>query len=80
MEKEKHKRVNYDKKKREVLKFIKDNTGRYKGTEIFWYCGLYKAPFDKIVDELEEEGLIKWNKTKQVWNYVSIYKRKNKKR
>ena len=67
----------YDKKKKEVLKFIKDNTGKYKGTEIFWYCGLYKAPFDTIVDDLEKEGLIKWNRNKQSWNYVSNYRGKS---
>lgn len=66
----------YIKKKTFVLKFIKENTGKYKGTEIFWYCGLYKAPFDAIMDELEKEGLIKWSKPKQVWNYVSNYRGK----
>lgn len=67
----------YSKKKTSVLKFIKENTGKFKGTEIFWYCGLYKAPFDKIMDELEKEGLIKWNKNKQSWNYVSNYRGKS---
>ena len=72
--------MTYIKKKSEVLRFIQNHTGEYKGTEIFWYCGLYKAPYDTIVDDLEKEGLIKWNKNKQVWNYVNNNSRKNKKR
>lgn len=68
------------KKKKEVLQFIKENTGKFKGTELYWYLGLYKPPYDKILDELEKEGLIKWSKPKQVWNYVSNHRGKGAKR
>lgn len=64
-------------KTKEVLDFIKKNSGKYKGTEIFWHCDLFNLEYGDIVDDLEKKRLIKWDRFNQAWVYVGHKKRKN---
>ncbi len=69
-----------NRKKSEVLRFIRDNSGKYNGVLITDMLKMWKGPPDFIFEDLELEGFIKWDKRHQVWKYVGDNRTASKKR
>lgn len=75
-----------EKKKNQVLSFIRKNSGKFNGPEITTLFDMWRGPPEYIFEELEKENLIKYNRDTQKWcavktvgvNRVKGKKRKNR--
>ena len=66
---------NRKERKQQVLDYVRANSGKYNGAEIEWNLKIHSIKELKIVNghyvgyltELENEGLIKYDRKKQKW-------------